>query len=253
MTHSDARRRLVAYAEGALDAEQRRALEAHTRSCVACAGWLATYRMLEKETDRPEQPHAGIAPRPHPGSGDLAAHALDPSELSIAAREEIAAHLEVCPSCHREHDLTRRALAAAQPRMAPRRDEGASTDGPRRIHRLPLRMATALLAASALLALVVPTRTPVAEPALTAGSVIRDHRVVQSRERLFASDVRVAEFAHLELSAPSGVVLGEGFSVGRGARLAIGTHTDGSRPQGRPTQATPATERSETSNPKPES
>lgn len=209
MKHSEVRDLLVDLAEGSLKGPRLAAVKAHVRVCVECDRWLTTYSLIQA---------VATASAQHPDADTIAAYALEPADLPPRARASVAAHLEQCKSCSREYRLTRQALAGSRPvEPGATVDELSSTDG-----LLPTWATAGLLAATMLVALMLVRPQPPAPQVLTDG-VINDHRVVESEQRLLAGDLQLAESSELELRAPQGVVLGDGFSVKKGARLSVST------------------------------
>ncbi len=210
MNHRKARHHLVDLADGALSDERRGEVEAHVENCERCQGWLATYRVIEASTETSS---------PHPASDVLASYAVEPADLSEHAQAEVRTHMASCMTCATEYRLTREALVASRPDgvdWVPGRVPAG------RERSMQPWAAAALLAATLLLALVLvgPEKAQVAS---LSDSVITGREVVQSEDRLLASNIQLAESSDLRLRAPQGVVLREGFSVGKGARLSIDT------------------------------
>ena len=210
MNHREARQHLVGLADKSLPEPTRTQTAAHAEDCSRCRSWLTTYQGIEE---------ALRVPREHPTSEILAAYAVEPADLAEDAQSEIRSHLARCASCAADYRVTRQALAASRPDEENWIPNAAERVTPRRMQ--PWAEA-GLLAAVLLLALVVVGPESEQSPTLS-DSVIRGQQVVESDQRLLASNVQLAESSNLQLKATQGVVLREGFSVEKGARLSIAT------------------------------
>lgn len=209
MQHRRARRYLVDLAEGSLDRPLRDEVREHVNACSACDSWIATYRMVEGEFDRPSE---------HLDTGLIAAYCVEPGDLSSDDRAQVEAHLRQCTSCTSEYRWTLRALAESRPDY--RTVDSLDRERKHAISR-PAWVAAGLLAATLVVALFAVRPQP--EDRALTDAVIHDHRVVESDRLMVARNLQLSESSDLRLRAPQGVALGQGVSVRKGARLSIST------------------------------
>ena len=208
MRHAEARNYLVEFVDGTLADERAWEMAVHVRECRPCQEWVAAHGLVERHVAEEAE---------HPSSADLAEYAYEPAHLTAGARSMVEGHLRHCTRCKREVRLTQQALVEARTgpgeRAAPWILRGESTS----------RWAAASLLAAALVVAVLFVAPPPNEVQVISDTVIRDQRVVESDRPLMAANLRLAESSNVELRAPQGVVLTDGFAVRKGARLSIST------------------------------
>lgn len=208
MQHRNAYGYLIDLVEGELRGRQRAEVEAHVETCEDCGTWLATYSLISKVTQ-------GASAHPDPNS--IASYAIEPGNLSRRERSKLQDHLENCRSCAREYKVTCRALTRARGGGGKGRISDSLWSGEWK----PALAAAAIFAVAVLLFIYAPGVTDQSEYRLS-DQRLQGSRVVEATNRLVATNVQVEPNSDIVFRA-SQTVLGDDFSVSRGARLVIAT------------------------------
>lgn len=214
MTHDDAKVLLEQFVDGELNAVTSEEVEGHAHDCAECTEWIATYSTIK----------AGLRAAAHPQADMLAAYALEPSDLSRDVRSEVESHLNGCRDCRGDYRSSRRALEKARPSAPSDRISPLNV-----VRNAGWRPAVGLAAAAVLAVALVVTIAPDREPDNRVADLkVEGSQIIEGAERLVATNVEVQQSARLDLRADKSIVLGEGFSVKRGASLVISTRHRGS-------------------------
>lgn len=113
MKHDEAKLLLSDRLLGELDADSRRAVDAHLAGCAECRELLAGLRMLREELARGRSAAAGE----HPAADELVAYFDPAGALPTPRMAEIALHLRDCAACAEEARALRPLLTRVRRRL----------------------------------------------------------------------------------------------------------------------------------------
>lgn len=214
MNHEDSVRLLLDYAEGGLEAEATVQMEKHLRDCDECHDWFETYEFLSQNLDCSHEVSAEL----------LAKYAVEEDQLGETEHDIVKTHVEHCRNCREELEIIQSSLEGAR--------QGAIWPAAfARIRRMPL-VASHKLAAAAVIIISV---FAAGSATLILGTswlqidqqvqhrTISGERVIEGDAVVFIESTEVQALASLSVFAQDTVVFGDGFSVGSGASLIVGT------------------------------
>lgn len=218
MRHGEIKKLLGDFAAGRLDRATRAGIEAHLKECVACDSWVSTYGLYADLLGVP----AGERAAEHPPADRLAEHALDLPGLEEADRSALMRHLESCPSCRRQVELTRQAVSRTHEDHL----DWAAIAGPaaepawmRPRAALAAGVLFALLATAMLWSYLSGGRDT--NPLTPGGTALEGTHLFESRGAMIAAETEIRPRAEVTYRSGEAVVFGEGFSVGSEAVLIV--------------------------------
>lgn len=215
MKHPEASQLLSERDTGRLAPDQVRALDAHLAGCEECTAWLATYRRLATSlVETPSQEHLD--------SQELCAFALGSAELSPAARSRCESHLEECTECSHEVGLVRSATEEPAEQTV---SLGNVVEGPWRPRAMPSAVALAATLVLLIGGLVIVDRLSMRVPHdyRLVGQSVQSDRTIEAKQSIEVAATEVESGSMLNLEGEV-IAFGEGFSVARGAALAVSTN-----------------------------
>lgn len=220
MNHEQATRLLADFVAERLDREHRALVEAHLASCEDCDSWCRIYRTLADslatETD--------LESLEHPSSELIAHFAVFPESLSHTEGAGIQNHLESCPDCLRQLQLSQTAVSRARRSVESWREpkgRSESEPSPRPIW-LKLAVAAGLCLAVIGISALVYLRSS-SDGAVRELSEMRLEGIqtIEADTSITAAQVEVEKGSQITFRAGERVTLGEGFSIGSDASFVV--------------------------------
>ena len=233
--HEEYRKYLAEFSMSELDPALMAEVGAHVATCRICRDWLASHHLIGSALTSGRR----VRPENHPTSEELVRFALKPRALGLggSALGPVATHVRDCPRCAVEMDLCRGAVGVGRMTRGPwhfemrARVRRLSPDlsvsprprsGGRRGRERALQVvAAAVVVLGMVAAILFSVRfRPIPANVVLTGRTFRGHQTIEATDSIELSRSRVDLDATITLRAAR-VALGDGFSLGKGAKLTI--------------------------------